>query len=292
MITYNNKKDTYIFGNKNTIDFFISVSFVVTRRCVLRCIHCFEKKSIKEARLTSIKKIIDKLPKRKLSKICITGGEPLIRKDIVDILKYVHNKGIAISFSTNGMLLNKTKLLEIKPFIDSIRLSIHGNEKNHDSVTLKKGSFKKVIECLKITSQLKIPAVLMTTVMKKNLYDLPDIFEICDKYNVSKLYLFSLVPTGRGKRIYNKEYISPKIISDETLKNSKKISSCHIKIVDWSIEGQCILIYENGNVVAQPSYEDKGNRKIVGNLLKDSPECIWKNYPFKKEHIKYYMSYH
>lgn len=221
MIDYNNKNDTYTY-NKNLIDFFINVGFVVTRKCVLKCIHCCEIPSSEESNLTNIKNIIDKLFERKLKKICITGGEPLVRKDITEILEYIHNKGINITFSTNGILLNKNKLLQMKPFIDNIRFSIYGDEKNHDKITLKEGSFKKVIKCLKLTKELKIPTGLIMTVMKKNLNDFSEVIKICNKYNVNKLYLFSLMPTARGEKIYTTEYVSPEIIHKEMLKKSPK----------------------------------------------------------------------
>lgn len=215
----------------------------------------------------------------------------MVRNDIFDILKYIKQKGTAITFSTNGFLLNEDKLKKIKPFIDNIRFSIYGNKKNHDATTLKEGSFKKLIECLEITKRNKVPAGLIMTVMQKNLNDLDDVVDICNKYNVSKLYLFSLMPTARGEKIYNKEYVSPEKTSEKINKISKR-SKCDIKIIDWRIEGQCVLVYENGDVVAQPSYKDKGNKKFVGNLLDESAKNIWKKYPFRKSHIDYYLDYH
>jgi len=288
MINYDKKNDTYV-GDKDAIDYFINVGFVITRKCVLECIHCCEIPDANDADTEKIKLIIDKLS---VKKICVTGGEPLMRKDIVEILEYIHSKGINVTFSTNGILLNRNKLLQIKPFIDNIRFSIYGNEKKHDEITLKKGSYKKVIACLKMTKELEIPAGLIMTAMRKNLDDLADVIEICNQYNVSKLYLFSLMPTARGEKIYATEYVSPEIISEKVSADSQRGNKCVIKVIDWRIEGQCVLVYGNGDVVAQPSYQDKGNKKIVGNLLKESSDQIWDKYPFKKAHVDYYLNSH
>lgn len=282
--------DSYSY-DKNSVDFFINIGFVVTRKCVLRCAHCCETLSNNESSFKEIKKIIDELSKEKLKKICVTGGEPLIRKDIIDILKYMQTKGLSITFSTNGILLTEDRLLQIKPLIDNIRFSIYGSEENHDSVTMKKGCYRKLIKCLELTKKLNIPTGLIMTVMKKNFDDLSKIIQICNTYNINKLYLFSLMPTGRGKDLYEVEYIAPEIIS-ERMKYLQKNCCCTIKVIDWRIEGQCVLVYGNGNLLAQPSYKDKDNKKLVGNLFKDSAREIWKKYPFKQTHINYYLDYH
>jgi len=289
-IKYDGKKDSYDY-DKESVNFFINVGFVVTKKCNLKCIHCCETVDNNEFDLINIKKILDKLFEEGLRKVCITGGEPLMRKDIVEILKYAHEKGFNITFSTNGTMLDKSKLTQIRPFIDNIRFSIYGNEENHDRVTLIKGNYKKVIECLKLTQEFKIPTGLIMTVLKSNLFDIEDVVDICDKYNVGKLYLFSLMPTERGEQIYDAEYVSPENIFQEVAKNSSNIKVV-VKIIDWRIEGQCILAYDNGDIVAQPSYSDVGNKKIVGNILKEEASAIWKKYPFKQAHIDYYLDYH
>ena len=290
-INYNKKQDSYTY-DKSLVDFFINVGFVVTRKCNLKCIHCCETPGDDESSLSSVKEILDKLFEKGLRKICITGGEPLMRKDIVDILKYAHKKGLIVTFSTNGTMLDRNKLSQIKPFISNIRFSIYGGEGNHDRVTSANGNYKKVIECLKLTKELKITTGLIMTVMKNNLNDLRSVINICNTYNVGKLYLFSLMPTARGEEIYSTEYVSPENISKEVSKNLSESNKCVVKVIDWRIEGQCILAYENGDIVAQPSYSDVGNKKIVGNLFKEVAGVIWEKYPFKKAHIDYYLDYH
>jgi len=141
MIEYNTQQDSYCF-NKDEIDFFINIGIVVTQRCNLRCIHCCEKVQPDEGNLSQIKKIIDKLAENNIKKICVTGGEPLLRKDIIDILKYIHSKKIDLTFSTNGTLVTREFLEKIKPYIQNIRFSIYGSEENHKAVTQKEDGYK------------------------------------------------------------------------------------------------------------------------------------------------------
>jgi MoaA/NifB/PqqE/SkfB family radical SAM enzyme len=130
------------------------------------------------------------------------------------------------------------------------------------------------------------------TVMQSNLQDLNKVIKICEEYNITKLYLFTLMPTARGEKIYEKEYVAPEIIEVMIARENEKDEKCVIKIINWNIEGQCVLIYENGDIVAQPSYKDVGNKKIVGNLFKESAKKIWEKYPFRQSHIDYYLDYH
>lgn len=291
LINYDGEKDNYDY-DKASVDFFINVGFVVTRRCNLRCIHCCETLGFEDYDLEKTKTIIDKLFDGGLRKICITGGEPLMRADIVDVLEYAHKKGFFVTFSTNGTMLNRDILIKIKPFINNIRFSLYGDENNHDRVTLIPGNYEKVKKSLQLAQELKIPSGVIMTVMKNNLPDLKEVVDICHKNNVSKIYLFSLMPTGRGKDIYPDEYVSPELISEEVSKISRDKKRCEIKVIDWRIEGQCVLAYESGEIVAQPSYTDPGNKKIVGNILQEDAASIWEKYPFKKSHIDYYLDYH
>ena len=290
-INYDEAKDNYDY-DKTSVDFFINVGFVVTKRCNLRCIHCCETLGFEDYDTEKAKTIIDKLFDGGLRKICITGGEPLMRADIVDLLEHAHKKGFFVTFSTNGTMLNRDILKKIRPFINNIRFSLYGGEKNHDRVTLIAGNYQKVRKSLQLVRELEIPSGIIMTVMKNNLPDLGEVINFCNEHGVNKIYLFSLMPTGRGKDLYSDEYVSPEIIAEEIAKTTTDEERRKIKIIDWRIEGQCVLTYENGDIVAQPSYQDIGNKKIVGNILQEDASAVWKKYPFKKSHIDYYLDYH
>ena len=121
MIKYNIQKDSYEF-DESSVGFFINVALQLTRRCNLKCIHCCEDGQMAEASIEQFKAVIDELAKEGCKKLCITGGEPLLRSDLVEILGYIHSKKMYSTLSTNGLILNKTKLTEMKPYINNIRL--------------------------------------------------------------------------------------------------------------------------------------------------------------------------
>ena len=76
--------------------------FIRTSGCNLRCKYCDTKYAYNEGKELTIKQIFEKIKKFSCKKICITGGEPLLQKDIVEILEKLKNKGYHLSIETNG----------------------------------------------------------------------------------------------------------------------------------------------------------------------------------------------
>lgn len=291
---YNIKRDSYAFSN-DSINFFINVGLQVTRRCNLKCVHCCEPAQIPDMPLKDILVIVDKLANGGLKKICITGGEPLLREDLVTILEYVHLKKICITLSTNGLILDEDKLTTIKPYIDNIRFSLHGKKETHDEITGFTGSFDKVVDSIKLATGSGIPVSVVMSVIHKNYAEMLDVARICEDNNVGKLHYFSLIKRGRGNGLYGEEAIPfTKIKSafDSILITSKKEHwNLELNIVDWSVEGQCIIVFPNGDLVGVPSFEDTDNTKVIGNLLTDAPQSLWTTYPFKENYVQYYKAH-
>ena len=112
----NNLSDT-----EKIVDFFgfrpiLSSSIKVTRNCNLHCKHCYvhTNNGEKNIPLSEIKKIIDELVSAGCINLFINGGEPFLREDIVDIFNYATEKGLLISVSSNGLVINEEILLKIK----------------------------------------------------------------------------------------------------------------------------------------------------------------------------------
>ncbi len=292
---YNIKKDSYKFS-KNDVDYFINIALQVTRKCNLNCVHCCESENVKgELSINEIKKIVDNLSARGLIKFCITGGEPFLRNDIVEILKYIHRKGMLVTLSTNGFILNEKKLLSVKPYINNMRFSLHGTKEIHNQIVQNKDGFGRVVDSIRMSSKLGIPTSVVASVFFKNYSTMFDIAKICEKEKVEKLYFFSLISRGRARSTYDEEYVS-----FEKIRNSfnqicdiakKELWNLDMNLIDWSLEGQCVLVFPDGNLVGVPSFNDKDNTKIVGNILKESADVLWEKYPFKNNYINYYKNH-
>jgi len=190
---------------KNGWSFYPStVVLYATVRCNLSCPMCVDKKlkekakEFKELRLSEIKKIIDQIAFfRPL--FYITGRECLIRKDIVEIIKYAKKKGLICSLTSNGTLLTKTKARElIDAGIDRISFSLDGPEKIHDQIR-GRGSFKKTTQGIRFLQELKkekkqiLPSLKMSSVVSGlNISCLEEFVNIAKELEVPEVVLNQL----------------------------------------------------------------------------------------------------
>ncbi len=151
----------------------------LTSKCNFRCefCHIHRRANIDEDMTTKqILEIIDVLAYIGISFLYITGGEPLIREDIEDILKYAKNKNMYILLGTNGSLF-KQKFNKINRYIDNVHFSIQ-SVNNFENIT---GSTKKVFEeiCdgIKLALKVKIPTQINVIIDKNNISEMFDIFK-------------------------------------------------------------------------------------------------------------------
>ncbi|MDD5193545.1 MAG: radical SAM protein [Candidatus Nanoarchaeia archaeon] len=158
----------------------------VTRRCNLNCKYCYVRDNNKlELDEENMKKIIDKLYILGVRLISFFGGEPTIRKDFVDLLKYANNKGMITHFSTNGILLTSEHIERIgEAGIDVINLSVDSVFEFNDS-TKDYIRSKKVLEDL-ITARKKFGFEINISLVltRKNMDLVVKTVKLFDKYKI------------------------------------------------------------------------------------------------------------
>lgn len=131
----------------------IGLTIDITTKCNLRCKHCRTDSINNEFSLDDIKMIAKKCEKYSPRVIFISGGEPLIRKDIVEIVKILKKVSPLICINTNATLLNEELLLKlIDAGVNYIQVSLDGIEKMHDEIR-GKGMYKKTINNLKLINK-------------------------------------------------------------------------------------------------------------------------------------------
>ena len=182
-----------------------SIAFVVTSKCNLRCKMCFQYglraqrlgikdnpilPPCKELVLSGIKEIVSKI-NRNYSRsnkpsFYITGGEPFVRKDMFDIICYLHNQGNEIVVNTNFSLVNKNllkKLANLKNLY--LVVSLDGPQKIHDSIRGVKGLYKKVIGNLRFYSEKGGNHVRINcTIFKDNVGYIVDLYKALRGLNI------------------------------------------------------------------------------------------------------------
>jgi len=272
----------------------------VTKACNLRCPHCYVNAGEKlenELSLEEIKSIIVQLAKLKVFSIFFTGGEPFLRKDIVEILKYTNKKGVGIAISTNGSFLNKEVLKKIKNLrFDLFQISLDGPKEIHESIR-GKGSWQRTIANIKLARSILDQKVGLGVVIMKNNWNLLD-QTIAKGVNcgADRITLMCLILSGRASEKLNpspKEFLESvnKIFDKYKILQSKAKFSKDTTIPSalipkkWRGKGlhrtfaPCsfpyyVAINSNGDVAPCDGLFNYPEM-IIGNVRKNSLSEIW-----------------
>lgn len=150
--------------------------FELTFRCGLRCKHCYtdcyNKPAYlkKELNTKQIKLILDKVYNAGVIWVCFTGGDPLTRRDFLDIYTYAKKKGFIVSIFTNACSMNKKiadYLEKYPPFV--IEMTLNGATKEtYEKISRVKGSFEKAMRGIQLMRRAEIPLKIKTQVTRDN----------------------------------------------------------------------------------------------------------------------------
>jgi len=178
----------------------------ITRRCNLKCIHCYSNSADidypDELTTEEGKKLIDDLAAFGSPVILFSGGEPLIREDLLDLAQYATDKGMRAVISTNGTLITKEIAIKLQKIgLSYVGVSLDGLEKTHDKFRGKKGAFAAAIQGIRNCRDAGIKVGIRFTVNKHNVADVPDMFELLRKEKIERMCFYHLVYTGRGSKL-------------------------------------------------------------------------------------------
>ena len=145
----------------------------LTYRCSLNCIHCYckcSKDKERELATAEWKKILDEIQKEGCLWLTLSGGDPLLRDDFLEIYAYAKKKGFIINLFTDGQRFRDEiidYLVEFPPY--SIEITLNGITKNtYESITQVEGSFFKVMETIHVLAEKKLPLQLKANCLKQN----------------------------------------------------------------------------------------------------------------------------
>jgi radical SAM protein with 4Fe4S-binding SPASM domain len=174
-----------------------------TRTCNLECVHCYADAEIRrfagELTTEEAQRMIEDLASINTPALLISGGEPLVRADILDLAEYATALGVRVTFSTNGTLIDKKKAERLaKIGVTYVGISIDGGEARHDTFRGKAGAFRDAIRGIRNCRAAGIRVGVRFTVTQENLGELETIFQVVENENIGRLCIYHLVYAGRG----------------------------------------------------------------------------------------------
>jgi 12,18-didecarboxysiroheme deacetylase len=182
----------------------------MTRRCNLKCIHCYSSsRNIHyKNELTTDEggKLISDLAAFRSPVILFSGGEPLMREDLPELVRFAVDRGMRAVISTNGTLLTrKTVNILKKTRISYIGVSLDGMGKTHDRFRGVEGAFDMTIKGIRTCLEEGIKVGVRLTMNRKNFSDIPAIFKLIEEENIPRACFYHLVYSGRGSTLIEED---------------------------------------------------------------------------------------
>jgi radical SAM protein with 4Fe4S-binding SPASM domain len=278
----------------------------MTSRCNLRCLHCGsncgengEKSPLsKNDYISFFSDLIKSFDPNDIM-LCVTGGEPLLRNDVFDIMSYAVSLGFSWGMTTNGTLINPDIIKKMHASdMKTISVSIDGLSEMHDWLRNRQGCFQQAINGIKLLVDAKcFSHVQVTTVVhKKNLDQLDEMYKLIKELGCRSWRLINIDPIGRAnlnqelfldsqdfRKLFN--FIRTKR-EDQSGGLEVTYGCAHYLMLEYERElrdyyficGSGIYVASilvNGDIYSCLDIERRPEL-IQGNILKDNFEDVWK----------------
>lgn len=250
----------------------------------MHCQHCYNKSdtSIKNVLSTDeILSIIDEAEKNNVIYFQITGGEPLIREDISEIIQYLYYKGFIVTIFTNLTLLTDEHIKILEEYnINCITSLDFYSDIKHDELRGMKGAHKKTLDNIKKLRERNINVRINFMINNKSIEELNELIYLIKELD-SNYIGDIIIPTGRGEELgkYNNIEQIAKLyayINSEKYKpipNIKNLEECDyidVSCYDCKVSRKFIFIDFEGNYILCPSLRKEDNSQFyIGNISQD-----------------------
>ena len=193
----------------NTIDFneqpFIAI-WEVTQACDLACVHCRAsaqpERNPMELDTDEGKHLIDQIAALKVPVFVLTGGDPIKRPDLFELIGHARSVGVRVSLTPSATpLLTKDIVVRLKEAgLARLAVSMDGaSAETHDAFRGMSGSFARTLDAVRWANEIGLPVQINTTFSRRNIAEIDEIVALMGKLKITLWSVFFLVPTGRGK---------------------------------------------------------------------------------------------
>lgn len=191
-----------------------------TIRCNLTCAHCRRIESDEQAHTDmtteQAKALIEQLAElgkgqHTMPVLVFSGGEPLCREDLFELVGQARSAGITAALATNGTLIDETIAERIKESgIARVSVSLDGaTAEVHNKLRQLEGSFESALKGIEHLHDRKVPFQINITLTKHNAHQLEDVYELAKSIGAVAVHIFMLVPVGCGQALADTDMLSP-----------------------------------------------------------------------------------
>jgi 12,18-didecarboxysiroheme deacetylase len=225
----------------------------ITQRCNLKCVHCYsrseDKKYSNELSTDEGIQLLDDLAGFGSPVVLFSGGEPLIRPDILKLIQHATVSGMRAVLSTNGTLIDESMATKLKDIgLSYVGISLDGLQKVHDSFRGVDGTFERVLRAINNCKAAGLKVGLRFTINKRNFQEIDGIFDLVDERQIHRICFYHLVYAGRGADLMNEDLDHEQtrkvvdLIIDRTMALHGKGMAVEVLTVDNHADGPYIYL--------------------------------------------------
>ena len=254
------------------------VQLSISRNCNLNCNYCYATDRVENQYpkmvLNDYIRVVDDITSfSEGTEFTITGGEPLLNRDVFKIAKYIRSKHSSVDLLTNGTLISSSNIDDIKQSFDKVSISLDGSTKDKHEFFRGNGSYDRTMNAIDLLDKNGVPCRLSMTVNRLNIHDVED---MAAKYG-NRLSFQPLFPAGNAKKsdedlsISGKEYyealknafgVNPMGYCESTLSAARQKRRCKC-----AVGGSELSISETGDIY--PCQLLHYPQFLIGNIHKD-----------------------
>jgi len=194
----------------------------ITRRCNLKCIHCYSDSDAREypgeLNWEQCQGVIDDLASYGIPALLLSGGEPLIHPRFFDIATYAREKGLKLTLSTNGTLIDHATAARLKALqFAYVGISLDGIGATHDHFRGRQGAFEKAVSAFRNCKAVGQKVGLRLTLSANNIADLDKILDFIEKEDIERVCFYHLVYSGRGSNVVDVSHEQTRVAIDKII---------------------------------------------------------------------------
>jgi MoaA/NifB/PqqE/SkfB family radical SAM enzyme len=252
------------------------VTWHITNLCNLNCVHCYSRGcgEYNELDMEEVNQIIEGIAQANIFKVHFGGGEPFMRPDIIEIIASLCGRNIAVSVSTNGLLVDGQKVRELKRAgLSSVYISIDSVEPAiHDRIRGCAGAHDGTVASAKRFVEAGIEVFLCTVISKWNHRDIYKLKAFGESLGIFKMNAKIFRPAGNGQASSVDFSISQKETAAflNTVDSVNNSGSFTVKVEACPCKLKSFIILPNGDV-PHCCY----NLELLGSALREDIRSIW-----------------
>jgi radical SAM protein with 4Fe4S-binding SPASM domain len=178
------------------------VHWLCTYRCNSKCVYCeasANEATCRELSTAEIVSVLDDLRALRVRRFFVTGGEPLVRDDLFEVLAEARRRGLSVSIITNSLLFRKLKDQIREAKFASVWTSVDGLAGTHDRNRGVPGSYATALEAIRFYREIEVPLrVVNTMVHPGNIDELPSLLDALRDAGINRWRLALAIPVGRA----------------------------------------------------------------------------------------------